>query len=104
MSILYNLGKANVVADAFSRLSMHSVAHIEDDKKKLVCDVHILSYLGVCMVDLEDGGVIVQNGSESSPVSDVKENQDNDPNLIELKNSVSEKAIETFSQEGKCVL
>ena len=33
MSVLYHPGKANVVADALSRLSMGSVAHVENDKK-----------------------------------------------------------------------
>ncbi|KAF3673414.1 putative cyanidin-3-O-glucoside 2-O-glucuronosyltransferase-like [Capsicum annuum] len=33
MSMLYHLGKANVVADALSRLSMGSIAHVEKDKK-----------------------------------------------------------------------
>ena len=39
MSVLYHLGKANVVANALSRLSMNSVAHVEDGKKELVRDV-----------------------------------------------------------------
>ncbi|WMV41776.1 hypothetical protein MTR67_035161, partial [Solanum verrucosum] len=40
MSVIYHPSKANVVADAISRLSMGSVAHIDDDKKELVQDVH----------------------------------------------------------------
>ena len=47
MSVLYHLGKANVVADALSRLSMGSVAHVEDEKKELVREVHRLARLGV---------------------------------------------------------
>ncbi|KAF3624372.1 hypothetical protein FXO37_31381 [Capsicum annuum] len=35
MSVLYYPGKANVVTDALSRMSMGSVAHVEDGKKKL---------------------------------------------------------------------
>lgn len=35
MSLLHYLAKANVVADAFSRLSMGSVSHVEKDKKEL---------------------------------------------------------------------
>lgn len=42
MSVLYHPGKANVVVDALSRLSMGSVAHVEEHKRDLVCDVHIL--------------------------------------------------------------
>ncbi|WMV50577.1 hypothetical protein MTR67_043962 [Solanum verrucosum] len=47
MSVLYHPGKVNVVADAFSRLSMESVAHIKEDKKELARDVHRLARLGV---------------------------------------------------------
>ncbi|KAF3641953.1 hypothetical protein FXO38_21372 [Capsicum annuum] len=36
MSVLYHPEKANVVADSLSRLSMASVAHVEEDKKELV--------------------------------------------------------------------
>ena len=43
LSVLYHSGKANVVADALNRLSMGSVAHIEDGKKKLVQEVQQLA-------------------------------------------------------------
>ncbi|KAH0697960.1 hypothetical protein KY289_015442 [Solanum tuberosum] len=48
-------GKANVVADALSRLSMGSVAHVEDEKKELVRDVHRLArYQGrLCVLDVD---------------------------------------------------
>ncbi|KAH0636244.1 hypothetical protein KY285_035987 [Solanum tuberosum] len=41
------LNEANVVADSLSRLSMGSVAHVEDEKKELVRDVHRLAQLVV---------------------------------------------------------
>ncbi|WMV14114.1 hypothetical protein MTR67_007499 [Solanum verrucosum] len=72
MSVLYHPGKANVVANAFSQLSMGSIAHIEDGKKELVRVVHRLARLGVKLFDSTKGGVMVQNGSESSFVDDVK--------------------------------
>ncbi|WMV49837.1 hypothetical protein MTR67_043222 [Solanum verrucosum] len=40
-------GKANVVGDALSRLSMGSVAHVKEETKELVRDVHRLARLGV---------------------------------------------------------
>ena len=43
MSILYHPGKANVVADALNRLSINSVAHVEDEKNELVREVHRLA-------------------------------------------------------------
>jgi len=42
MSILYHPCKANVVEDALSKLFMENVAHVEDDKKELVHEVHHL--------------------------------------------------------------
>ncbi|WMV08830.1 hypothetical protein MTR67_002215, partial [Solanum verrucosum] len=60
--ILMQQGKANVVADALSRLSMKIFSHIEDDKKELVREVQRFARFGVCLVDSQDGRVIVQNG------------------------------------------
>ncbi|TMW94799.1 hypothetical protein EJD97_009787 [Solanum chilense] len=50
MSVLYHPGKANVVADALSRISMIS-AHVPDCKKELVNEVHRLAQLGVRLED-----------------------------------------------------
>ena len=49
MSAHYHPGKANVVADALSRLSMGSVAHFEEEMKELVEDVHRIAFLGVSL-------------------------------------------------------
>ena len=43
MSALYYVDKANVVADALSRLSMGIMAHVEVSNRNLVKDVHRLS-------------------------------------------------------------
>lgn len=69
---MHQLIKANIVVDSLSSLSIVSVSYIENEEKQLVCDVHRLSHLGVHLIDLNDGGVVVQNRSESSPESDVK--------------------------------
>ena len=47
MSVHYQSGKAIVVANALSRLSMGSVARVEEERKELVKDVHRLSRLTV---------------------------------------------------------
>src|SRR5688572_18795073 len=104
MSVLYHPGKANVVADALSRLSMNSVTHVEEEKKELIRDVHRLARLGVRLVDSSDGSVTIQNGSESSLMEDVKAKQDMDPSLVELKKSVETKVIDSFSKGGVGVL
>ena len=104
MSVLYHPKKANVVADALSRLSMGSVVHFEDCKNELVRDVHRLAQLGVRLVDCNKGGVVVHNDSKLSFVSDVKAKQGLDPTLVELKELVLKKFVETFSQVGDGVL
>ena len=79
MSVHYQSGKANVVEYGLSRLSMGSVAHVEDERKELVKDVHRLARLGAHLMSISDNGVTVQNGEESSLVVEVKEKQDSDP-------------------------
>ena len=85
LRVYYLPGKANVVADVLSRLSMGSVAHVEEERKELVKDVHKLGHLGVCLTSISDSGVTVQNGVESSLFMKVKEKQDIDPMLFEIK-------------------
>ena len=45
MSVHYHPGKANVVADSLSILSMGSVSHVEEERKEIVKDVHRLAHL-----------------------------------------------------------
>ncbi|KAH0720184.1 hypothetical protein KY290_005094 [Solanum tuberosum] len=71
--VLYHPGKANVVADALRKLFMGTVAHVEEEKNELEKDVHQLACLGVCLTDTSNGYVIIQNGSGSSLVAEVKE-------------------------------
>ncbi|KAH0682275.1 hypothetical protein KY289_020027 [Solanum tuberosum] len=104
MNVLYHLGKANVVAYALSRLSMGNVAHTEEERKELAKDVDMLARLGVLFMSISDGGVTVQNGSESSLVGEVKERQDSDPILIQLNGAVPQQRVEVFSQGGYGVL
>ena len=40
MSVLYHPEKANVVADALSRMNMGSVSHLDEAKKNLAREVH----------------------------------------------------------------
>ena len=60
-------------------------------------DVHRLTRLGVRLMRISDSGVTVQNGSESSLVVEVKEKQDSDPILLELKNAIHNQRVEVFS-------
>ena len=73
MSVLYHPGKANIMEDALSRVSMGSVLHVVEGKKELARDVHRLSRLGVRLFDSAEGSIGVQSSSKSSMVSEVKE-------------------------------
>ena len=59
MSVRYHPGKENVVENALSRLSMGSVAHVEEEMKELVKDVHRFGLLGVHLMIISDGVVTV---------------------------------------------
>ena len=103
MSVHYHPSKANIVADALSKLSMGSVAHVDDERKELVKDVHRLARLGVCLMSISDNDV-TQNGEESSFVVEVKEKQDSDPILLGIKGPVHNQRVEVFSQGGDGVV
>ncbi|KAH0644931.1 hypothetical protein KY284_032815 [Solanum tuberosum] len=66
MNVFYHPSKANIVADALSRLSISSVEHVEGERKELAKDVHQLPRLEVRLMSILYGGVTVQNGSKSS--------------------------------------
>ena len=99
-SILYHPCKANVVADALSRMSMGSVSHINEAKKDLVNNVHRLTRLGVRLEDSPNGGFLVHHNSKSSLVVEVKYMQHIDLALIELKESCLFNLNESFSLGG----
>ena len=58
MSVLYNPSKANVVADALSRMTMGSISHFDETKKDLAREVHRLARLGVRLESSLDGGAM----------------------------------------------
>ena len=59
MSVIYIPGNANVVADAFNRMTMGSVSHVKEEKEELVKDVNRLAHLGVWLEDSTNGGFMV---------------------------------------------
>ena len=82
MNVNYHQSKANVVADALSRIGMGSTAHVEDEKKEFVKDIHRLARLGVRLVDSTSVGVSVHPSSKSSLVVEVNKGQHFDPVLL----------------------
>ncbi|KAH0637918.1 hypothetical protein KY289_037833 [Solanum tuberosum] len=56
LSIFYHPGKANVVADSLSRLSIGSTTNMEEENRELAKDVHRLARLGGIQIsDVTDG-------------------------------------------------
>ena len=104
MSVHYHPSKANRIVDALSRLSMGSVAHVEEERKELVKDAHSIARLEVRLMSISDSGVPVQNWEKSSLLMEIKEKKDSDPILLELKCEVHNKRVEVFSQGGEGVL
>ena len=100
MNILYHQCKGNMVPDALSRLSMGSNIYFEEENSELAKDVHRLARLGVKLKDSKEERIIVTNGDESSLVSEVKEKQDQDPILLELKENVHKQRVLAFEQGG----
>ena len=56
-NVHYHPDKANVVADALSRMRMGSTTHVEDKKKELLKDIHRLARLGMRLVDSTSWGI-----------------------------------------------
>ena len=63
-----------------------------------------MATLGIRLVDTPSGGVSVHSSSESSFIIDVKDKQHLDPVLMELKDSVLSKLIESYSFRENGVL
>ncbi|XP_049406096.1 uncharacterized protein LOC125869682 [Solanum stenotomum] len=97
VNILYHPGKANVVADALSQLSMGSLVHLPCVQQEVVRDVHKLASLGVRLLEAEDRGVVVQNTAESSLVALVKEKQYDDPIFQQYREGIREHQITAFN-------
>ncbi|XP_019246557.1 PREDICTED: uncharacterized protein LOC109226218 [Nicotiana attenuata] len=97
IDILYHPGKVNVVADALSRKSMGSLAHLEAFQRPLAREAHWSASLGVCLGESSEEGVIVQNRAESLLVVQVKNKQYDDPLLVQLNERIHKHTTTTFS-------
>ncbi|XP_070056515.1 uncharacterized protein [Nicotiana tomentosiformis] len=97
-------GKANIVADALSRRSMGSIAHVEAEKRQLTREIHHLACLGVQLVNSNDGGGVLQNTAKSSLVAEVKERKYKDPELVELRERVLQQKKSLLELNGDGIL
>ncbi|XP_070020209.1 uncharacterized protein [Nicotiana sylvestris] len=100
----YLYGKANVVADALSRRSMGSLAHVEAEKRQLTREIHQLACLVVRSVDSGNGGVVLQNTAKSSLIAEVKERQYEDQDLAKLREPVPQQKKPLLELKGDGVL
>ena len=71
--------------------------HVEEGKKDLVKNVHMLARLGVRLEDSLNCGIMVHPNSESSLVVVMKSKQHFDKPLMELKESFSGKLDLSFT-------
>lgn len=101
---IYHPGKANVVTDTLSILSMVSIAHAIDKKNELVKDLNRLAWLGIHLCNRDGGGMMVKNGIDSSLVVEVKHKYHNDSFLSKLMDAVHWQNVEVSSQGGYGVL
>ena len=83
---------------------MGSTAHVDEEKKELVRDVHRLVRFGVRLMDSTEGGTLMKNGVELSLLSRVKEKEDQHLILLDLKLSVHNQRVWAFEQGGDGVL
>ena len=104
ISVQYHPGKANAVSNDLRRLSMGSLAHVQEQSKELVKDVHMLSLLGILLMNLLDTGKLIQNMVESSLIFEVKEKQDRNQILLELRDLFHNQRVDVFSQWANCIL
>ncbi|XP_070017603.1 uncharacterized protein [Nicotiana sylvestris] len=83
---------------------MGSLSHVKVDKVKMTKYLCQLASLQVRLVDVEDGCILVQNTAKSSFVTEVKEQQHEDPELIKLRESISQQRQPLFELTGDGVL
>ena len=104
MSIPDHPGKANMVVDSLSILSMGSNAHVEQEKREFAKDVHILARVGFRLMDSAQGGIVVTNVAESSLECEVKKKQEQDLILLDLKENFHKQRVFAYEQGGDGVL
>ncbi|XP_075079793.1 uncharacterized protein LOC142165051 [Nicotiana tabacum] len=87
-SILYHPGKANVVADASSRKSMGSLAHIAPAKRLLAKDIQRLEDIGIIFSVQNSEALLACAQAKSSLVERIKATRYEDERLCKYRDEV----------------
>lgn len=96
MSLHYYPGKANIVVDTLSRMSMGSLSYVNEDKWYFVKEIHHLVNLGISLSYSKDGGVIIQEVVRPSLGAEVKQKQVLDHILMQITNAKGKKRVMVF--------
>lgn len=83
---------------------MCTVTHVEEERKELEKEFHMLYPFGFFIMLILDSGVTVQNGSKFSLLVKDKEKQYSDTIFLHLKGVVHQLRVEVLSQKGDSVL
>jgi hypothetical protein len=87
-TIQYHPGKANVVADALSRKSMGSLAHIQELRRPLVKELHGLLDEKVSFEICESGALLAHFQAKSDLVDRIKVAQMKDERLCKIRDEL----------------
>ena len=93
-----------MVADALSRKSSGSLAHISVEKRPLIQELHKLVDQGLMMKLSRSGGLLAQFRVRSVLRDRIKAAQSRDPILVEFEENVRSGKFTDFTLDDKGVL
>lgn len=103
-TILYHPGKANVVADALSRKSMGSLAHLTAIKRPIVKEFQEIVESGVQFAIDHSRTLLAHMKIRSTLIDDIKQAQSQDSELMKMVDNVRNGKVSNFSVDSEGVL
>ena len=103
-TILYHPGKANVVADALSRKSMGSLAHIVEVRRPVVKEFQDLLASGVRFEVAGTESLLAHVHARSTLVYTIKVTQSKDPHLRKIVEETQAGKVSDFVVDSEGVL